>query len=73
MSVLTKGMAMDFVREGRKEMAITSIWPASVRPQQQFWLKGTDPREVDRVSRHREDNNSRSRHQKRPKEAGRLF
>jgi len=29
MSVLTKGLAMDFVREGRKEMAITSIWPAS--------------------------------------------
>lgn len=31
MSVLTKGLAMDFVRQGRKEMAITSIWPASVR------------------------------------------
>lgn len=30
MSVLTKGLAMDFVREGRKEMAITSIWPATV-------------------------------------------
>jgi hypothetical protein len=30
MSVLTKGLAMDFVRQGRKEMAITSIWPASV-------------------------------------------
>ncbi|KAL2009959.1 hypothetical protein VTN00DRAFT_5766 [Thermoascus crustaceus] len=29
MSVLTKGLAMDFVRQGRKEMAITSIWPAS--------------------------------------------
>lgn len=29
MSVLTKGLAMDFVREGRKEMAITSIWPAT--------------------------------------------
>lgn len=28
MSVLTKGLAMDFVRQGRKEMAITSIWPA---------------------------------------------
>ncbi|KAK2778893.1 hypothetical protein FQN53_001585 [Emmonsiellopsis sp. PD_33] len=28
MSVLTKGLAMDFVREGRKDMAITSIWPA---------------------------------------------
>jgi hypothetical protein len=30
MSVLTKGLAMDFVRQGRKHMAITSIWPASV-------------------------------------------
>ncbi|KAH7078380.1 hypothetical protein FB567DRAFT_502490 [Paraphoma chrysanthemicola] len=29
MSVLTKGMAMDFEREGKKDMAITSIWPAS--------------------------------------------
>ena len=29
MSVLTKGLAMDFVREGRKDMAITSIWPAA--------------------------------------------
>jgi NAD(P)-dependent dehydrogenase (short-subunit alcohol dehydrogenase family) len=28
MSVLTKGLAMDFVRQGRTEMAITSIWPA---------------------------------------------
>ncbi|PVH82215.1 putative Hydroxysteroid dehydrogenase-like protein 2 [Cadophora sp. DSE1049] len=29
MSVLTKGLAMDWVREGKKDMAITSIWPAS--------------------------------------------
>ncbi|KAH7251927.1 hypothetical protein BKA59DRAFT_142807 [Fusarium tricinctum] len=28
MSVLTKGLAMDFEREGKKDMAITSIWPA---------------------------------------------
>ncbi|KAL1863203.1 hypothetical protein Plec18170_000033 [Paecilomyces lecythidis] len=28
MSVLTKGLAMDFVRQDRKDMAITSIWPA---------------------------------------------
>jgi len=28
MSVLTKGLAMDFEREGRTEMSITSIWPA---------------------------------------------
>lgn len=31
MSVLTKGLAMDFEREGKKDMAITSIWPAVVR------------------------------------------
>ncbi|KIV89782.1 hypothetical protein PV10_07160 [Exophiala mesophila] len=29
MSVLTKGLAIDFVRQGRKDMAITSIWPAA--------------------------------------------
>ena len=29
MSVLTKGLAMDFMRQGRDEMAITSIWPAA--------------------------------------------
>ncbi|KAM0343247.1 hypothetical protein ACHAPU_008697 [Fusarium lateritium] len=28
MSVLTKGLAMDFEREGKTDMAITSIWPA---------------------------------------------
>lgn len=28
MSVLTKGLAMDWEREGNKDMAITSIWPA---------------------------------------------
>lgn len=30
MSVLTKGLAMDFVRQGLDDMAITSIWPAVV-------------------------------------------
>ena len=30
MSVLTKGLAMDFIREGKSDMAITSIWPAAV-------------------------------------------
>jgi NAD(P)-dependent dehydrogenase (short-subunit alcohol dehydrogenase family) len=34
MSVLTKGLAMDFVRQGRKDMAITSIWPAAVSDNQ---------------------------------------
>ena len=29
MSVLTKGLAMDFQREGKNDMAITSIWPAT--------------------------------------------
>ncbi|KAI4935224.1 uncharacterized protein J4E92_002512 [Alternaria infectoria] len=29
MSVLTKALAMDFQREGKSEMAITSIWPAT--------------------------------------------
>ena len=32
MSVLTKGLAVDFDREGRTGMAITSIWPAVVCP-----------------------------------------
>lgn len=30
MSVLTKGLAMDWEREGKTEMAISSIWPAVV-------------------------------------------
>jgi len=30
MSVLTKGLAMDFERQGLTDMAITSIWPAVV-------------------------------------------
>ena len=32
MSVLTKGLAMDFERQGRHGMSINSIWPATVRP-----------------------------------------
>ena len=31
MSVLTKGLAMDFQRQGLADMAITSLWPAVVR------------------------------------------
>lgn len=38
MSVMTIGMAMDFQREQRTEMAITSLWPAAVS------LPGTDAR-----------------------------
>lgn len=30
MSVLVKGLAMDWEREGKKDMAVTGIWPASV-------------------------------------------
>lgn len=30
MSVITKGLAMDWERDGKTEMAITSIWPAVV-------------------------------------------
>lgn len=30
MSVLTMGLAVDFEREGREDMAITSLWPAAV-------------------------------------------
>ncbi|KAI1646175.1 short chain dehydrogenase family protein [Daldinia loculata] len=29
MSVLTKGLAMDFERQGLREMAVTSLWPAA--------------------------------------------
>ncbi|RAQ69943.1 hypothetical protein AFCA_001219 [Aspergillus flavus] len=29
MSVLTRGLAMDFVRQGHKDMAVTSLWPAT--------------------------------------------
>lgn len=32
MSVLTKGLAMDFQRQGLNHMAISSIWPAVVKP-----------------------------------------
>lgn len=32
MSVLTKGLAMDFERQQRHGMSITSIWPATVSP-----------------------------------------
>lgn len=32
MSALTMGLAMDFKREGRDDMAITSLWPAAVCP-----------------------------------------
>lgn len=41
MSVLTKGLAMDFIRQDRNEMAITSIWPASVSTIMQNPLKPT--------------------------------
>lgn len=40
MSVLTMGLPMDWKREGRDHMAITSIWPAAVS---HFVATGTDP------------------------------
>ncbi|KAM0246244.1 hypothetical protein ACHAP5_004866 [Fusarium lateritium] len=45
MSVLTKGLAMDFEREGKKDMAITSIWPAVAiesAATEQFTLKNPE-------------------------------
>ncbi|UPK89370.1 hypothetical protein LCI18_000305 [Fusarium solani-melongenae] len=45
MSVLTKGLAMDFERDGKKDMAITSIWPAVAiesAATQQFTKKNPD-------------------------------
>jgi NAD(P)-dependent dehydrogenase (short-subunit alcohol dehydrogenase family) len=38
MSVLTKGLAMDFEREGLSNMAITSIWPAVVSSMQTLFI-----------------------------------
>jgi hypothetical protein len=44
MSVLTKGLAMDWEREGKKEMAITSIWPAcSIESAATGQITSTDP------------------------------
>lgn len=46
MSVLTKGLAMDFIRQGHSEMAITSIWPASAiqSAATEFHSDGSDSR-----------------------------
>ncbi|KAK8027539.1 hypothetical protein PG991_004595 [Apiospora marii] len=44
MSVLTKGLAMDFERQGLKNMSITSLWPAVVCvPYSTQKLQRTDP------------------------------
>jgi NAD(P)-dependent dehydrogenase (short-subunit alcohol dehydrogenase family) len=40
MSVLTKGLAMDFQRQGLTDMAITSIWPAVVSTPHQHHKHG---------------------------------
>ncbi|KAJ7219406.1 hypothetical protein GGX14DRAFT_436047 [Mycena pura] len=45
MSVLTKGLAMDWVREGRPDMAITSIWPASAIESAATNAASNDPEE----------------------------
>lgn len=44
MSVMTKGLAMDWAREGRHGMAITSIWPAAAI--QSGATKGADERDL---------------------------
>jgi NAD(P)-dependent dehydrogenase (short-subunit alcohol dehydrogenase family) len=46
MSVLTKGLAMDWEREGKTEMAITSIWPAAAIESAATQNPQTDRREL---------------------------
>jgi len=47
MSVLTKGIAMDWEREGKKDMACTSIWPAvSIESAATQQMTTTDPDSV---------------------------
>ena len=46
MSALTIGMAMDFEREARSEMAITSLWPAAVSKIWQRRLNMTDEKQA---------------------------
>ncbi|KAK7940909.1 uncharacterized protein PG986_013296 [Apiospora aurea] len=44
MSVLTKGLAMDFERQGLKNMSITSLWPAvAIESAATHKLQQTDP------------------------------
>ncbi|OBR14184.1 Short chain dehydrogenase [Colletotrichum higginsianum IMI 349063] len=46
MSVLTKGLAMDFARQGLDDMAITSIWPAvAIESAATQKFQAADPRE----------------------------
>ncbi|KAF2666000.1 short chain dehydrogenase [Microthyrium microscopicum] len=46
MSILTKGMAVDFEREGKTGMAITSIWPAAAIESAATQNPQTDRREL---------------------------
>lgn len=46
MSVLTKGLAMDWEREGKTDMAITSIWPAAAIESAATQNLQTDRREL---------------------------
>jgi NAD(P)-dependent dehydrogenase (short-subunit alcohol dehydrogenase family) len=46
MSVLTKGLAMDWEREGKSEMAVTSIWPAAAIESAATQNPQTDRREL---------------------------
>jgi NAD(P)-dependent dehydrogenase (short-subunit alcohol dehydrogenase family) len=50
MSVLTKGLAMDWEREGKTEMAITSIWPAAAIESAATQNPQTDRRELRRAT-----------------------
>ncbi|KAK8055907.1 hypothetical protein PG993_001134 [Apiospora rasikravindrae] len=44
MSILTKGLAMDFERQGLKDMSITSLWPAvAIQSAATQKLQQTDP------------------------------
>jgi NAD(P)-dependent dehydrogenase (short-subunit alcohol dehydrogenase family) len=80
MSILTKGLAMDWVREGKKDMAITSIWPATVS-QKEKEIKRIQPfieRHAYKLSgnpirRNRKFNKGRSRKSQRLAEANYLL
>jgi len=52
MSVLTKGLAMDWLREGKKDMSITSIWPATAIESAATQNPQTDRSELRKPVRH---------------------
>lgn len=79
MSVLTKGLAMDFERQGLTEMAITSIWPAVVSdpvppPGRKLILETqTDSPIGNRVCCHREVHQNEPGRSTRPKKVDHLL